>query len=704
MFGKTLSIVLLLLSGLPLNAQTDEIQERILQIEQRIISGELSEEKMFSHYEWLMYEYATMGKMEKVRDNFQKVVAFAREKKPDAKQRYYARMGSIFSFLSQKDSALVYFNKAVQLLKGNYNWAEWANVYELMGNHFAAYNDQEKATNAYMTALEMNEKDKVLKIAAKIDTKLHIKTEVRIRLNIEVIRGQMLNHENVLEAFLSVKKLITENSDIDFSYEEYIIDANIADEYIYLGEYEKALPYIRNSYEKAMVRGDLEHLAYGLIQLSIYHQYKRDYQKALGFAKEALKTAEEIGISSTINLSLGVLVRTFVFLKDYQTALYHTKRQLAETGEDDHKSLAYIYSNFALIYAALGDMRRATENIGLYDKLKSKVSDEHMHNAIQNMEVKYNVQQKEMEIERQQVEIRRQKTRHNIYMGGLLGAGLLMGLLIYVVWLHRRRNRTLTETNATKDQFFSIISHDLKNPATAQRDAIQVLFNNASRWDSGTLTGYCGELLRSADNMVELLYNLLNWAQVQTNRMTYQPRPFDLSQELGSDLALIRKMAENKGVMFETDMPPQAIVNGDTDMMLTVVRNLLTNAVKFTPKGGTVKLAISPVSLFQKNADETDDADFHGKYNEENPRKSASSVFKNPIKYTVSVADTGIGIDVEGVFNTPHPRRGTAGEPGTGLGLIVCKELLEKHKSQLHVESRVGEGSKFWFELNSGNS
>ena len=229
--------------------------------------------------------------------------------------------------------------------------------------------------------------------------------------------------------------------------------------------------------------------------------------------------------------------------------------------------------------------------------------------------------------------------------------------------------------NLTKDKFFSIISHDLKNPALAQRDAIQMLVNNARLWSADTLTEYYGGLLKSATGQVELIYNLLNWAQVQTGRMTYSPDMFLLSSLL-SDISLIRNMAENKGINLTITIPDDAVVTSDINMLAAVVRNLLTNAVKFTPSGGTVTLDISPVS----------------------PISPASP------KYAFTVSDTGIGMSAEQIRNL-YPladmqiRKGTSGEKGTGLGLIVCKELLEKHGSTLHVESEEGKGSRFWFEV-----
>jgi signal transduction histidine kinase len=222
--------------------------------------------------------------------------------------------------------------------------------------------------------------------------------------------------------------------------------------------------------------------------------------------------------------------------------------------------------------------------------------------------------------------------------------------------------------NATKDTFFSIISHDLKNPAIAQRNALQLLVAHADHLDKNSLETHYAELLKSADNQVKLLYNLLNWTQVQTGRITYTPTLLNLTNDLRADLLLIRNQAESKGVAFTAEMPAEVLVTGDSDMLVTVVRNLLTNAVKFTREGGNVQLKIEQA---------------------EN-------------KTLVTVEDSGIGMSEEQMqalfqIDRQHAQRGTAGETGSGLGLIVCKEFLEKHNSALHIESEKGKGSRFWF-------
>jgi signal transduction histidine kinase len=200
-----------------------------------------------------------------------------------------------------------------------------------------------------------------------------------------------------------------------------------------------------------------------------------------------------------------------------------------------------------------------------------------------------------------------------------------------------------------------------------------MLLDNGNSFDEISLRKFYEELVKSADNQVELLYNLLNWAQVSTGRMPFVPLDFDLASKLNSDLALIKNMTERKGVKFSVEMPEEAIIFGDSNMICTVIRNILTNAVKFTEKGGEIALTVEAGCAL-------------------------------PLHWRISVSDTGAGMPAEQISNIlnlsqKHSQQGTAGETGSGLGLIVCQELLAKHNSTLHIESEEGKGSRFWFDL-----
>jgi signal transduction histidine kinase len=313
------------------------------------------------------------------------------------------------------------------------------------------------------------------------------------------------------------------------------------------------------------------------------------------------------------------------------------------------------------------------------------------------MAAKYETEKKQSEIERQQSVIARQNTQRSLFVGGIAVCIIILSLLWYLLRLRIRRNTALAERNdalaemnATKDKFFNLVSHDLKNPAISQRDALQTLISNAHLWDVNRLTNYYHELLKSAEGEVELIYNLLGWAQLQTGRITYTPSTFNLAHRLRSDISLIRNMAEKKDVTLAVTIPEDADVTGDGNMISTVVRNLLSNAVKFTSSGGQVTLDVSTCCRDVARS-----------------RDVARHVSTG---YIITITDTGIGMNNEQLemLRTPslqnaHSRKGTAGEQGSGLGLIVCHELLEKHGSKLYIDSEEGKGSRFHFELTIDN-
>ena len=433
------------------------------------------------------------------------------------------------------------------------------------------------------------------------------------------------------------------------------------------GEEDNAFPLIKKSYEWGVAMEDTIAILYGLFQYAQYYQIKKNHEQALFYAKEALKVAEKTNMPHNIFAAEKVIIHCYLLVRDYKTALYYTESVLLKTPENDWTHLNYLYSTMSVIYAAMGNIEQSHEYFIKAKLLIGKMTDENRQNALQEMEVKYEVEQKE---QAHQAELKRKQTQQYILIGGLTLTVLLISLLIYIVTLRNKRNRELAEMNATKDKFFSIISHDLKNPAIAQRDALQLLLDNSEKWDKGALTNYYSKLLKSADSQVILLYNMLNWAYLQTGKMPFVANPFNLKAALKSDIALIQNMAEQKGVTFNVNMPEQTTVTGDDNMLTIVIRNLLTNAVKFTPTGGTVTLDIAPIGA----------------------------------RFTISISDTGTGMtpdQLQNLFRLDAKRSttGTAGEQGSGLGLIVCKELVEKHGSTLNVDSENGMGSRFWFEI-----
>ncbi len=232
------------------------------------------------------------------------------------------------------------------------------------------------------------------------------------------------------------------------------------------------------------------------------------------------------------------------------------------------------------------------------------------------------------------------------------------------------KNAQLKEVNASKDKFFSIIAHDLRNPFSGFLGLTKIIVENIDSYDQDGLTKFVGVLHDAAKNLYSLLENLLTWARIQQGVIDYVPRPLNLHTIVRRNTDLLRPSAEQKQISLINKIEGQTIVSADDKMVDTVVRNLLSNALKFTTSGGTVTVSARP-------------AEGH---------------------VEVAVSDTGIGISEKNIaklfrIDAKYQRVGTADELGTGLGLILCKDFVERNNGDIGVESEVGQGATFRFTL-----
>jgi PAS domain S-box-containing protein len=228
----------------------------------------------------------------------------------------------------------------------------------------------------------------------------------------------------------------------------------------------------------------------------------------------------------------------------------------------------------------------------------------------------------------------------------------------------------LKQLNTTKDKFFSIIAHDLKNPFITLLGFSDLLLSDFTEISDEEKIYYITEMKKSAEVSHNLLQNLLQWSRSQTGRIEFNPQNLNLKDLVYLNSELIKASAEKKHVDVICDIPEDFFVFADDEMLKTIIRNLLTNALKFTGKGG--KIGVSAI-----NKD-------------------------SQIEFCVS--DTGIGMDENArnslfKLDSSHSTAGTENEAGTGLGLILCKEFIEKHGCKIWVESELGKGSKFFFTL-----
>jgi signal transduction histidine kinase len=236
--------------------------------------------------------------------------------------------------------------------------------------------------------------------------------------------------------------------------------------------------------------------------------------------------------------------------------------------------------------------------------------------------------------------------------------------------LVEQQREQLRELNRNKDKFFSIIAHDLKNPLIGFLSFVKLIEEDLENWNKDQIQKLLGQLRDSAENLSALIENLLTWSRIQRDMIDYLLQPIDLRLLIARNIEILTPNAEQKQVTFQNSLQEEISVDVDLHMLDTVVRNLLSNAIKFTEVGGTIKISAT---------------------HDENT-------------VNVAVSDTGIGIPEEKLsdlfrIDAKSQREGTAGEKGTGLGLILCKEFIEKHGGKIWAESKVGKGTTFTFTL-----
>ncbi len=233
------------------------------------------------------------------------------------------------------------------------------------------------------------------------------------------------------------------------------------------------------------------------------------------------------------------------------------------------------------------------------------------------------------------------------------------------------KNEELSKINSEKDRFFSIIAHDLRGPFNGFLGLSKLLAEDLPHLTQEEIKKMAGSMRDSATNLFRLLENLLEWSRLQRGITSFEPGQFLLMPMIAETMRPVMGEANKKEIEIRYKIPSDLEVFADEYMLASTIRNLASNAVKFTTKGGKVTI-------------------------------SAKTTPGNSVEF--SVRDTGIGMSpqmVDDLFrlDVQTNRRGTEDEPSSGLGLLLCKDFIEKHGGKIWVESEEGKGSTFYFTL-----
>jgi two-component system, sensor histidine kinase and response regulator len=234
----------------------------------------------------------------------------------------------------------------------------------------------------------------------------------------------------------------------------------------------------------------------------------------------------------------------------------------------------------------------------------------------------------------------------------------------------KKSEEQLRNLNAVKDKFFSIVAHDLRSPFNGLFGLVNIILSEINQISKDKIQEYLTLLNGQMKQVFQLLEDLLEWGRIQRNAIEYLPEPSNICQTINNIVDLYAINAKNKNIVIRLNIPDEIIVCCDIKMISTVLRNLLINAIKFTNPGGSIEIGATA----------------------------------NITEVKVSVKDTGVGIsrnNLQRLFNLTEyfSTKGTSQEKGTGLGLILCKEFVEKHGGKISVDTEINKGSNFYFTI-----
>ena len=486
--------------------------------------------------------------------------------------------------------------------------------------------------------------------------------------------------------------------------------------YLFMGKLDESLLYYNKALSFAKEIGSDLGTSISLSNVGCVYEEKKEYDKAIEMFNQSLEIQDVLHDSATICNTYYNVALCYYLMENYSDAeLYFARsRSIAEAINDveitamslqglakiaSHNGkieeaeslfdlseklasdnlyrqvLLNVYKEKRDFYESHGRYREAYDCIKKYSELSDSLFSDDMTNRLNAQRVKYDLRDKELQIEAQEKTIEQQGIIRVVLIVALVLL-LVVVVLIFRIWrIQRIRNNELVDINNTKDRFISIVSHDLKNPAIAQRNALQAMCDNYDNLDSATVKDCCAQILKSSDEQVKLIFDLLNWSQMEIGRMPYIPVKLNVSELVRNVISFNKINADSKGIRLVADVPESYIAFADRNMIETVLRNLLSNAIKFSYENSEINVSVEDVGQ----------------------------------QYKVTVADSGVGISPERIakifaVGARKSTVGTNGETGNGLGLVVCDQMVRKNGGTISVESEPGKFTKFYFTIGKADA
>lgn len=501
----------------------------------------------------------------------------------------------------------------------------------------------------------------------------------------------------------------------------------IGQTYEQLGDLDTPIKYYSDALEIFKDSGNSYLVINAINNLGEVYKAKREFNTAIEYYEEALKLSKESDLEEGVAIALNNIGECYFQLESYNLAIdyYNQSFPILAKLNDSHKMSISLNNQAATLiklnsplpaiplaerainlaekvgakeetkkgleslYEAnreLGRYKDALSYFIEYEELKDSLINEQRSSQLSKVLAEHKAEQNKNEIELltksaelKEAELARQEVLTYLLIA-LSITLLIFGVIYYIRYTERKAmnkklvkaSEELNEINSTKDLFFSIIAHDLRGPFNSLLGITEILAEDSRELSTEEITNLSKEVNQNARGVFLLLENLLEWSSSQLGKISYNPQKFDLNEVVIQNINLYRKTASVKNIDVNFTHNNNATVYGDKNMLDSVTRNLINNAIKFTPKNGKIDI----------------------------------ETIKENSKVVLSVQDSGMGISQEEIdkifkLGSEVKRAGTENEKGTGLGLVLCKEFVNKNNGTIEVNSEEGKGSLFKVTLPS---
>jgi len=586
-----------------------------------------------------------------------------------------------YSELRQKDSAFFYINKAIDLYpqvatldKNKHN--EKSN-YSALGNINENFSLINEALKAFLKCLKLAEETRD---TARIASMLN---------GIGIIHKSEGDLSKAKEYWTRAAEMAAHTNNIRL---QASTNTNLGIAYLDSKDYITALVYLEKS-NALTLKSEGKPSKFVLYNSGQAYIGLEDYPKARACFEQVLAIAEKDKDVIREVLALKGLSEVAMSLQKWNLAISWGNKAVEKLAiAKDMESAKKVYEVLFKAYQGAGQFEKALDYHILMNQTKDSLFSLAKVKEINELETKYEVEKKETENTLLKKEKDLQKARIKQQMWIIISTLIIIGLVAFlslILYKSRQKekginailadqkveleskNRLLEELNSIKDRLFSIISHDLRAPLGSLKGLLTLL--NDKTLSEAQVTALFPKLSQDVGYTSDLLDSLLHWAKSQLHGIHTKPKKIGLKNLVAENFSLLGSVAEQKNIELQNEIQENVLVLADEDMTRTILRNLISNALKFTKANGHIRVS--------------------------------TQTLREGIEVTIE--DTGVGMSQEVIsqlFKGNITTRGTKNEKGTGLGLMLVKDFVEKNNGAIRVESEIGKGSKFIFTLPSAEA